>query len=172
MIALVNIRESLREYHKAQSWDHSFSKFSLMIYILVLTNQPFVTTLMMIHFTLRVMFQTLSSIGWRRISRKYLNGSMKILWFLIQVNAISSLLDFRMSNPIFLMITLQSKMYQKKIYWAPLLIISISKVIWKVSAKKLIKNSTHLLEQRNSHHSFKAKLSWILSLSLNFHAAL
>ena len=49
MIALVNIRESLQEYHKAQSCDPSFSIFSLMIYLLVLTNQPYVTTLMIIH---------------------------------------------------------------------------------------------------------------------------
>ena len=36
-IAFVNIRESLQEYHKTQSWDPSFSIFSLMIYFLVLT---------------------------------------------------------------------------------------------------------------------------------------
>ena len=41
----------------------SFSIFSLMIYFLVLTNQPYVTTLMIIHFTLRVMMQTLSLIS-------------------------------------------------------------------------------------------------------------
>ena len=63
MIALVNIRESLQEYQNAQSWDPSFSIFSLMIYFLVLTNQPYVTTLMIIHFTLRVMMQTLSLIS-------------------------------------------------------------------------------------------------------------
>ena len=62
MIALVNIRESLQEYQAAQSWDPSFSIFSSMIYFLVLTNQPYVTTLMIIHFTLRVMMQTLSLI--------------------------------------------------------------------------------------------------------------
>ena len=49
-----NIRESLHEYHKVQSWDPSFSIFSLIIYFLVLTNQPYVTTLMIVHFTLRV----------------------------------------------------------------------------------------------------------------------
>ena len=137
MIALVNIRESLQKYHKAQPWDPYFSIFSLMIYFLVLTNQPYVTTLMIIHFTLRVMMQTLSLISWSWISRKYLNDSVKMLWFLIQINAISSLLDFRMPNPIFLMITLQSKMYQKKKYWALLMIISQpSKVIWKIFAKK------------------------------------
>ena len=87
----------------------SFSIFSLMIYFLVLTNQPYVTTLMIIHFTVRVIMQTMSLISWSRISRKYLNGSMKILWFLIQINAISWLLDFRMPNSIFFMITLQSK---------------------------------------------------------------
>ena len=42
----------------------SFSIFSLMIYFSVLTNQPYVTTLMIIHFTLRVMMQTLSLISW------------------------------------------------------------------------------------------------------------
>ena len=66
MIALVNIRESLQEYHKAQSWDPSFSIFLSMIYFLLLTNQPYVTTLMTIHFKLRVMMQTLSLISCSR----------------------------------------------------------------------------------------------------------
>ena len=42
---------------------HLFSISSLMIYILLLTNQPYVTTLMIIHFTLRVIMQTLSLIS-------------------------------------------------------------------------------------------------------------
>ena len=44
VIALVNTKESLQEYHKALSWGPSFSIFLLMI--LQLTNQPYVTTLM------------------------------------------------------------------------------------------------------------------------------
>ena len=87
MIALVNIRESLQEYHNAQSWDPSFSIFSLMIYFLVLKDQPYITTLVIIHFTLRVTMMSL--ISWSRISGKYLNDSVKVLWFLIQINAVS-----------------------------------------------------------------------------------
>ena len=62
MIALVNIRESLQEYQAAQSWDPSFSIFSSMIYFLVLTHQPYVTTLTIIHFTLPAVMQTLTLI--------------------------------------------------------------------------------------------------------------
>ena len=85
VIALENIRESLQEWHKDQSWYPSFSIFSLMIYFLLLENQPYVTKLLIIHFALPVMMQTLSLISWSRISRKYLNGSRKILWFLIMI---------------------------------------------------------------------------------------
>ena len=42
MISLANTRESLQEYHKAQSGDLPFSIFLLMIYFLVLINQSYV----------------------------------------------------------------------------------------------------------------------------------
>ena len=76
VIALVNTRESLQKYHKDLSWGPSFSIFLLMIYFLLLTSQPYVTTLMIMHFTLRVMMQMLSLVSWSRTFRKYLNGSM------------------------------------------------------------------------------------------------
>ena len=62
-VALVSTRESLQGYHKALSWNASLSIFLLMIYFLLLKNQPYITNLMIIHFTHQVMMQTLPLVG-------------------------------------------------------------------------------------------------------------
>ena len=51
-----------------------------------------------------------------------------------------------MANPIFLMITLQSKMYQEKLLGITTDNELTFKSHLKISAKKLIKNLVHLLE--------------------------
>ena len=149
MIALVNIRESLQECHKAQSCDPSFSIFLSMIYFLVLKNRPYVTTLMITHFTLRVMMQTLSLISCSRISRKYL------FFILNPDNCYFLTLGFQDAQPNLFYNNLTFKNVSEE----NILGITIdNKLTFKSHLKNICKKANQKLNTLARNHPFKGKL--------------
>ena len=105
------------------------------------------------------MLQTLSLASYSRISRKYLNGSMKKLMILNPDKCYFLTLGFQDAQPNFSYtnITIKNVLEEKILGITIDKKLTFKSYLKNICAKKL-KNLMQLLEQRVLHHPFKGKL--------------